>query len=148
MVLNHHITDWLHMDIAERLVALRKGKALTQIEMAEFVGLHITQIKRYEAGEAMPSLEAIKKIVLAFSVTSDELIFDDAERGPDETMRLQFEAVRQFDQEDRLIALGVLEGLMLKHQAKRIQSAAAAQRQQITAETAGRTSKPTARKQA
>ena len=86
----------------------------------------------------MFTLEAIKKIALAFSVTTDELIFDTTERGPDETLRLQFEAVRQFDDEDRLIAVGVLEGLMLKHQAKQIQSAATAQRQQIAAQAASR----------
>lgn len=149
--MSHRTPDWLHMNIAERLTALRKSKGLIQQAMAEFVGLHITQIKRYETGEAAPSLEAIKKIALAFSVTTDELIFDTAERGPDETLRLQFEAVRQFDDEDRLIALGVLEGLMLKHQAKQIQSAAAAQRQQIAAQAARRkiaTAKPAARKRA
>ena len=149
--MSHRTLDWLHMNIAERLTALRKSKGLTQQAMAEFVGLHITQIKRYETGEAAPSLEAIKKIALAFSVTTDELIFDSAERGPDETLRLQFEAVRQFDDEDRLIALGVLEGLMLKHQAKQIQSAAAAQRQQIAEQAASRkaaTPKPAARKRA
>lgn len=134
--MSHRTIDWLQMSIAERLTALRRSKSLTQQNMAEFVGLHITQIKRYEAGEAAPSLEAIKKIALAFSVTTDELIFDAAERGPDETLRLQFEAVRQFDDEDRLIAIGVLEGLMLKHQAKQIRTVTAAQRQQIADQAA------------
>jgi len=31
---------------------------------------------------------------------------------------LQFEAISQFDEEDRQLAQGVLEGLILKHQAK------------------------------
>ena len=148
--MSHRTTDWLQMSIAERLTALRKSKGYAQHEMAEFVGLHITQIKRYETAEAVPSLEAIKKIALAFSVTTDELIFDAAERGPDETLRLQFEAVRQFDDEDRLIALGVLEGLMLKHQAKQIQGAAAAQRKQLIAQAARRKNlgKPRARARA
>lgn len=132
--MSHRTPDWLSMNIAERLVALRKSKNFTQAEMADFVGLHITQVKRYEGGEALPSLEAIKKLALAFNVTSDELIFDETERGPDETLRLQFEAVRQFDDEDRLIALGVLEGLMLKHQAKQIQRSVALQRQHIVAQ--------------
>ena len=39
-------------------------------------------------------------------------------RGPDDALKLQFEAVSQFDDEDKQIAQSVLEGLMLKHQAK------------------------------
>jgi hypothetical protein len=31
---------------------------------------------------------------------------------------LKFEAISQFDEEDRQLAQGVLEGLILKHQAK------------------------------
>jgi len=43
-----------------------------------------------------------------------------AKRGPDDELRLQFEALRQFDEEERKTALEVLEGLILKHQAKRM----------------------------
>jgi len=46
------------------------------------------------------------------------LIFGEGERGPDELLRLQFEVISQFDEEDRQLAKGVLEGLILKHQAK------------------------------
>jgi hypothetical protein len=46
------------------------------------------------------------------------LLFDESERGPQEDLRLQFEAISQFDEDDRMLAKGVLEGLILKHQAK------------------------------
>ena len=51
-------------------------------------------------------------------VSADELIFGEAARGPDEALRLQFEAISQFDDEDKLMAQHLLEGLILKHQAK------------------------------
>ena len=51
-------------------------------------------------------------------MTADELIFGEHERGPDESLRLQFETISQFDDEDKLLAQGLLEGLILKHQAK------------------------------
>ena len=38
--------------------------------------------------------------------------------GPDDASKLQFEAVSQFDDEDKKTAQSVLEGLILKHQAK------------------------------
>jgi hypothetical protein len=57
---------------------------------------------------------------LALNISTDALIFDDTERGPDETLRMQFEAIRQFDPDERKIAEGVLESLINNHQAKRL----------------------------
>jgi hypothetical protein len=69
---------------------------------------------------AQPSLEALKKIALTLSVSLDALVFEDAERGPDEALKLKFEAVRQFDPDERKIAEGVLDSLINNHQAKRL----------------------------
>jgi len=84
------------MSINNRLIALRREQNLTQQEMADRVGLHVNQIRRYEAGTAQPSLEALKKIALAISVTIDSLVFENSERGPNDEFKLQFEAVCQF----------------------------------------------------
>lgn len=39
-------------------------------------------------------------------------------------MRLQFEAISQFDEDDKELARGLLEGLILKHQASKARTAA------------------------
>ncbi|RUB20515.1 XRE family transcriptional regulator, partial [Pseudomonas aeruginosa] len=59
------------MSFTERFLQLRKQHGLTQQQMAETVGIHITQVKRYESGEAQPSLEILKKVATAFNVTTD-----------------------------------------------------------------------------
>ncbi|TBU81904.1 hypothetical protein DNK34_04215 [Pseudomonas dryadis] len=69
------------MSFTERFLQLRKQNGLTQRQMAEAVGIHVTQVKRYEAGETRPSLEILKKIAVAFSVTTDWLVFTETERG-------------------------------------------------------------------
>jgi len=112
----------LSMNFPQRLAVLRKQRKLTQTVLAEQVGVHLTQIQRYENGSAQPTLDIIRKLAIALSVSADMLIFDESERGPDDGLKWQFDAIRQFDKEDRLLAEGVLEGLILKHQAK--QSAA------------------------
>ena len=63
----------------------------------------------------------IRKLSLALAVSADTLLFDEDERGPDDTLRVQFEALQQFDEEERQTAQAVLEGLILKHQAKQSQ---------------------------
>ncbi len=106
------------MSLPQRLVALRKSKGLTQQAMSDSVGIHVTQIKRYETGGSQPSLDVLKKIAIALNISADALLFDEDERGPDDELRLQFEAVSQFNEQEKLIAQEVLEGLILKHQAK------------------------------
>jgi transcriptional regulator with XRE-family HTH domain len=108
----------LIMDFSQKLVLLRKEKGLTQKALAEIVSLHFTQIQRYESGSTQPTLEVIKNLAIALSVSADTLIFDKSERMPDELLRLQFEAIRQFDEQEKQTAQDVLEGLILKHQAK------------------------------
>lgn len=80
----------------------------------------MTQVQRYEAGSVQPTLEAIKRLAIALSVSTDWLIFEEDERNPDDNLRLQFEALKQFDEEERVTAINVLEGLILKHQAKQM----------------------------
>lgn len=107
------------MAFPDRLAALRKDKALTQKELAEMVGLNQAQIHRYEKGAAEPSMSALKRLALALAVTTDELVFEEDERGPDDELRLQFEAVSRFDPEEKKTAKEVLDSLILKHEAKR-----------------------------
>jgi transcriptional regulator with XRE-family HTH domain len=107
------------MSLSARLIQLRRERDWTQPDVAERVGLHVNQIKRYEAGSAQPSLEGLKKIARAFSVSTDWLLFEDAERGPDEDLRLQFEAMSQLTADEKEVARQVLEGLLLKHVARK-----------------------------
>jgi transcriptional regulator with XRE-family HTH domain len=107
------------MIFPKQLVTLRKKRGYTQQMLADKIGIHVTQIKRYEAGAAQPTLEVFRKIVLALNVSADTMLFDGDERGPDEELRLQFEAIFGFGSREKQIIREVLEGLILKHEAKR-----------------------------
>ena len=114
------------MDFAQRLAVFRKERGLTQQALADRVAVHLTQINRYESGDSQPTLDVIRRLAIALTVSADELIFGKDKRGPDEDLRLQFEAISQFDEEDKELARGLLEGLILKHQAKQSVARAAA----------------------
>lgn len=107
------------MSFGQRLISLRREHQLTQQGLSDATGIHVQQIKRYEAGSSQPSAEALKKIARAFSVTTDWLLFEDAERGPADDLRLQFEAVSQFSPEEKAVARTVIESLILRHTAAR-----------------------------
>jgi len=111
------------MDFPERLATLRKDKGFTQQVLAEAIGIHISQLKRYEAGTSQPTLDVLRRLAVELSVSADVLLFDRDERGPDEELRLQFEALQQFSPKDKEVAKSVLESLILKHDSTRFNQA-------------------------
>jgi transcriptional regulator with XRE-family HTH domain len=109
----------IDMGFPERLVTLRKGRKLTQQSLADLVGVHVMQIHRYEAGASQPSLEVIKKLAVALSVTADALLFDTEERGPEDDLKLQFEAVSRLSPDEKRVIRELIEGMLIKHEVKR-----------------------------
>lgn len=107
------------MDFPERLANLRHTRGLTQVQLAEAVALHVAQIRRYEAGTSQPTLDVIRRLATTLNVTADLLVFDTDERGPDEELRLAFEATRQLDDNERQTVRDVIEAILLKHDARR-----------------------------
>lgn len=111
----------LDMDFPERLALLRKENNLTQKELGELIGVHVAQIRRYESGTSQPTLDVIRKIAVVLHVSADTLIFDKNERGPDDDLRLHFEAISKLTPEEKKTVKELLEGMILKHEAKRWQ---------------------------
>lgn len=116
--IDHH-QGLFWMSFTERFLRLRKQHSLTQQQMADTVGIHITQVKRYESGEAKPSLEVLKKVAVAFNVSTDWLVLEENEREPQDELKLKFEAVEQMDEDERRSVLALLDAMIWKHQTKR-----------------------------
>jgi transcriptional regulator with XRE-family HTH domain len=110
---------WLSMTLPSRLIALRKERGLSQQAMAEAVGIHANSWKKYESGQAQPSLDVLKKIAVALHVSTDSLLFEEHERGPHDELVLQFEAVSQLPPAEQTIVKDVLESLVMKYQSRR-----------------------------
>jgi transcriptional regulator with XRE-family HTH domain len=115
------LTLWrLPMHFPARLIQLRKAADLTQQNLADAAELHVNQIRRYEAGTAQPTLDALIRLVKALHVSLDDLVFDDDDRGPDDDLKLQFEAVKQLPPEDKQVIKAMLDGMIVKHRTKQL----------------------------
>lgn len=113
-------TMWIYsMSIQQRLITLRREHDITQQEMADAIGVHVNQVRRYEAGATQPSLEVLKKIAIAMSVTIDSLAFAEDERGPDDQLRLQFEAISHLPPNEKQVVTELLDGMIIKYQSRR-----------------------------
>lgn len=113
------IRTLLMMSLAKRLITLRKEKGLTQQQMADVLGVHVNSLKKYEAGQAQPSLEAIKKIAVGLHVSTDFLLFEEHERDPGDDLALQLEAISQMPEGEQMVIREVLESLIIKYQSRR-----------------------------
>jgi len=59
----------------------------------QILGIHPTQLRRYEKGESQPTLESLRKLAVALNVPGDILLFDENERKPHEDFLLRLEAL-------------------------------------------------------
>lgn len=107
---------------SSRLIQFRKAQSFTQQSLADAAQLHVNQVKRYEAGTAQPTLEALVRLAKVLHVSLDALVFDETERGPSDDLALQFEAVSMMPEEERRIIKALLDGMIMKYQTRKMVS--------------------------
>ena len=78
-------------------------------EDADLASVHVVQLRRYEAGGSQPTLDALKRLALALSVSTDMLVFDPAERDPGDDLRLHFEALARLGPDERKLVKTLIE---------------------------------------
>jgi transcriptional regulator with XRE-family HTH domain len=113
-------TVFRRMPFPDRLSTLRKQRGLTQEALGDLIGITKTQIYRYENGSSQPTLDVIKKLAMALCVTTDQLIFEEDERQPDDSLLLLMEGVSRLDSEEKFVVRELVEGILLKHEARRL----------------------------
>jgi len=104
------------VDFPQRLARIRKERGLTQQQLADAAEVHVVQLRRYEGGKSQPTLDVLRRLAITLSVSADLLLFGQEERGPDETLRLQFEAVRRLNPDEKKALMLIIEGILLQHQ--------------------------------
>ena len=62
------------MEFAEKLIALRKSRELTQEQLAEQINVSRQSISKWESGQVIPEVEKIVELSKVFDVTVDYLL--------------------------------------------------------------------------
>ena len=63
--------------LGEKIKKYREEKKITQVEVAEILGVKPGTISKYEAGALEPNIESLKKLAELFEVSVDELLKED-----------------------------------------------------------------------
>jgi uncharacterized Tic20 family protein len=61
-------------ELAQRIKELRNRKGFSQEELSEKAGLSLRTVQRVENGETEPRGDSLKRLAMAFEVSSDEII--------------------------------------------------------------------------
>ena len=100
----------------KNIAGLRKGKHLTQDELAEQMGVTREIISYLEIRAENPTMEQILKFADFFSVSADELLYEESEginkQGPKSTLQRQFEQLQKLPKSKQKIVSDMIEGVV------------------------------------
>ena len=62
------------MNFGKRLKEIRKQNGLSQVELAEILGVHNITVSRWESSMSFPSVRILLELISLFNVSSDDLL--------------------------------------------------------------------------
>ena len=104
------------MGFPEHLGELRRRRGLTQAALAESLGVLANQVSLYESGRSEPSLGVLRKLAVALSVSSDELLFGGEEPlAKDPTLKQAFESAMLLGPDEQAVVKSLLDTYVAAH---------------------------------
>jgi transcriptional regulator with XRE-family HTH domain len=107
------------MEFKERLKQARTNKGVSQSQLAKAIGVHVTNISRYERGENRPTSDVLTKLANELEVTSDFLMDgsmdDKAQKGiSDKELLSMFQKVVTLPNDKKSVVKELLESFLIK----------------------------------
>ncbi len=113
------------MNFGQRLKKVRLEKGFSQTELAGQVGIHYTQIGRYETKGAQPSADILAKLANVLEVSSDFLMngsSDDLAESTltDKVLLNQFKLIEKMPEEKKSVVKVFLDAFITKDKIKQL----------------------------
>ena len=113
------------MSFAQRLKKARTDRGLSQTDLASMVGIHYTQVGRYEKKGAQPSADVLAKLANALGVSSDYLTNgtpDDLAESSlaDKELLNQFKSIEKLPEADKNVVKVFLDAFITKKKLKQL----------------------------
>lgn len=108
-----------YVDLGQRIAALRRDRGLTQVQLAEALGVAQQTLAHYEAGRLRLLAGALPKLAEQLDVNVEELVGTPharkqprAKRGPVPKVQQQLEQVAQLPRADQRAVMRVLDSML------------------------------------
>ena len=107
------------MEFKDRLKELRNRKKISQNELSKTIGVHVTNISRYERGENKPTTEVLSKLANALDTTTDFLMNGSTDEVAtsnlsDKEMLSLFKKVTNLSKERQEVVKELIEAFVFK----------------------------------
>lgn len=104
--------------VSKNIKKVREKKNITQEQLSQSTGLHITLISKYERGVVDPTAESIYKIAKALDIPLDYLfdydIASDNNTVTDKEIQYLMKKVQEMDVFDRKVVKRIIDALYFK----------------------------------
>lgn len=100
-----------------RIAELRKAASITQVQMAEVLGVSQQTINAYEMGSRRVPVSALPVLARALAVSIEELIGEEpkpGKRGPAPKIQQQLERIAQLPKTQQRVVMQMLDGVLQK----------------------------------
>jgi transcriptional regulator with XRE-family HTH domain len=112
------------MILHNKIKKLRKEKGLTQQELADEIGLHITHLSRIENGHLTPSLDVFKKLAAIYDVSTDFLLNEAEENYDvkirDKTLAEKIRLIDNLEEDDRKALVQIINTMLTKQKMREL----------------------------
>ena len=108
------------METGNIITNLRKEKDWSQADLANKSGVSREMIGKYERGEAVPSIEAAKKIADAFEVSLDYLVGEGINSKFDKKTVKRLEDIEKLEAKDKEHVFAMLDAFLAKNKLQAI----------------------------
>jgi len=101
--------------LGARIAELRKGADITQVQLAEFLGVSQQTVNAYEAGHRRMAISALPRLARLLGVSIEELIGEPAKpgkRGPTPIWQQKVERLSRLPKTQQKVVMEMLDGLL------------------------------------
>lgn len=115
------------MSFSERLKIARLQKGFSKTDLAEQIGVHYSQIGRYENKGAQPSADVLSKLSNALETSADFLMNGSSDTLAnnslsDKELLNQFKTIEQLSDQDKSVVKIFLDAFITKKQIQKLAS--------------------------
>jgi transcriptional regulator with XRE-family HTH domain len=103
------------VQLGARIAELRKGADITQVQLAEFLGVSQQTVNAYEAGHRRMAISALPRLARLLGVSIEELIGEPAKpgkRGPTPIWQQKIERLSRLPKTQQKVVMEMLDGLL------------------------------------
>lgn len=102
-----------YVQLGQRIARYRKAQGLTQVQMAEILGIAQQTVAHYEGGRLRIAVSMLQPLATALSITVEELLNENQttkkKRGPASILQRQFEQVSHLPRAKQKFVMEMLD---------------------------------------